>query len=226
MPPHRATMRPARRESTSRSPTWAASINSSVLPPTRALSASSSLDPSPSTPVRTGIHEGRCDERIAQGPIAAAPPADDGPRVREAGAGRRRRQSDLLPVLAPPDRAGAGHSGHQRGRRADQGRRVPGGEGLRYLRLQRDPATLQAEDPGVGAVRVDRAEVELLPGGEPWNWEDSYFNRIGPGRLSRRPAGAVLHGGRAGQSAGEGAEAVHPGPLPRAARSGAPADLR
>src|SRR5262249_15588379 len=119
-----------------------------------------------------------------------------------------------------------GHPRHQRGRRADQGRWVPGGEGLRYLRLQRDAAALQAEDPGIGALRVDYPEIELLPGGEPRNWEDSYFNRIGLGRLSRGPAGAVLHSGRVGQPAGEGAEAVHAGPLPRATRPGTPADLR
>src|SRR5262249_59425097 len=95
-----------------------------------------------------------------------------------------------------------------------------------HLRLQRDAAALQAEDPGAGALRVDHAAIELLPGGEPRDWEDSYFNRIGPGRLPRGAAGAVLHGGRVGQPTGEGAEAVHAGPLPGAARPGAPADLR
>ena len=49
--------------------------------------------------------------------------------ARDAAVG----QSDLRPVLAPPDRAGAGLAGRQRGRHADQGRRVPGRKGLRHL---------------------------------------------------------------------------------------------
>ena len=40
----------------------------------------------------------------------------------------------------------------------------PGRKGLRHLRFQRDAEPVQAEDPGAGAVRVDRPEIELLPG--------------------------------------------------------------
>ena len=53
---------------------------------------------------------------------------------------------------------------------------VPGREGLRHLRLQRDAGPVQAEDPGAGAVRVDRTEIQLLPGGESRNWKDSYLD--------------------------------------------------
>ena len=60
----------------------------------------------------------------AQLPAVAA--ADDGPRVRETGAGRRRDQPDLCPVLAPLDRARAGGPRRQRGRDADQERGIPG----------------------------------------------------------------------------------------------------
>ena len=136
---------------------------------------------------------------LLKDPVAAVASADNGPRVREAGAGCRRRQSNLHPVLAPPDRAGACHPRRQRGHHADQGRRISRRERLRHLRLQRDAAALQAEDPGAGTLRMDRPEIELLPGGKPRNWEDSYFDRTRPCSLSSGPAGAVLHGGRTGQ---------------------------
>ena len=48
--------------------------------------------------------DGRCHDRVAQDPLPTAPPADDGPGVREAGAGRRLGQPDLRPVPAEPDR--------------------------------------------------------------------------------------------------------------------------
>ena len=38
-----------------------------------------------------------------------------------------------------------------------------------------DAEPVQAEGPGAGAVRVDRTEVQLLPGGEPRNGEDAYL---------------------------------------------------
>ena len=43
------------------------------------------------------LADGRCHDRVAQGPAEAAPPADDGPGVREAGARRRRDQPDASP---------------------------------------------------------------------------------------------------------------------------------
>ena len=55
--------------------------------------------------------------------------------------GRRRGQSNLRPVPAPPDRTGARRPCHQRGRHADQGRRVSGRKRLRHLRFQCDAAT-------------------------------------------------------------------------------------
>ena len=38
---------------------------------------------------------------------------------------------------------------------ADQERGLPGGEGLRHLRLQRPAAAVQAQGPGAGALRMD-----------------------------------------------------------------------
>ena len=55
---------------------------------------------------------------------------------------------------------------------------------------------------------------------QPRDWQDTYFDGIGPCRLSGGPAGAVLHGGGAGQPAGEGAEAIHARPVPEATRPG------
>src|SRR5512135_2126314 len=68
---------------------------------------------------------------------------------------------------------------------------------------------------------MDRTEVQLLPRGGPRDREDAHRRRVGPGGVSSRAAGAVLHGGGAGQPAGEGAEAVHARPVPTPARPGA-----
>src|SRR5512135_478116 len=73
---------------------------------------------------------------------------------------------------------------------------------------------------------MDRTKIQLLPRGQPRNWENSYLDWIGPCCLSRGPASPFLHGGRAGESTGKGTEAIHPGPLPDPARPGAPVDLR
>jgi len=78
----------------------------------------------------------------------------------------------------------------------------------------------------LGAGRLDRPEIQLLPGGEPWDGEDPYLGRAWPGGLSCGPAGAFLHGGGAGEPTGGGAEAVHAGSVPGPVGEGPPADLR
>src|SRR5260370_21778247 len=86
-------------------------------------------------------------------------------------------------------------------------------------RLQCNAPTLQAEDLGAGALRMDHPEIELLLGGEPWNWEDAYFDWTWPCRVPRGHAGAFLHGGRTCEPAGRVDNRETPGPLPRLARS-------
>src|SRR3954464_7473051 len=73
---------------------------------------------------------------------------------------------------------------------------------------------------------MDRTKVQLLPHWESWHWKDTYFDWPRSGGLSRGPAGAVLHGGGAGQPTGEGAEAIHARPIPSPARTYAPVDHR
>ena len=62
--------------------------------------------------------------------------------------------------------------------------------------------------------RMDRPEVQLLPGRRPGDGKDAPRHRVGPGGLSCGAAGGVLHGGGVGQPIGESPEAVHAGPVP------------
>src|SRR5271157_1756813 len=160
---------------------------------------------------------GRSYDRRAEGPLPAVASAHDGPGVREAGAGRCRDQSELLPVPAWPDRDRAGDPCGQRDRDADQERGVPGPEGFRHLRLHGPATPFQAQDHGVSTMRMDWAEVQLLSCWEPRNWENTRGCGIGLGGVPRRPAGAFLHDRGTGEPTGEGTEAVHPRPIPRPA---------
>ena len=66
------------------------------------LSPGSIVEPGfscPLVPHRKGCTDGRCHDRVAEDPFPAVAAADDGPGVRASGAGRRRDQSDLRPVL-------------------------------------------------------------------------------------------------------------------------------
>jgi hypothetical protein len=66
------------------------------------------------------------------------------------------------------------------------------------------PQLFQPEDPGAGALRMDRAEIELLFREELRNWEDSHVDWARARSVSSRSTGALLHGGgRTGQPLGE-----------------------
>ena len=56
--------------------------------------------------------------------------------------------------------------------------------------------------------RVDRSELQYLPGREFRNGQNAPGHGLGLGGLPARPAGAVLHGRGSGESSGGGAEAV------------------
>ena len=88
---------------------------------------------------------------------------------------RRREQPDVRRVVAATDRGRAGLAIGQRGGHEDQERGIPRRKGLRHLRLQRDAEPVQAEDPRAGARRLDRSEIQLLPGGQPRNRERPIF---------------------------------------------------
>ena len=90
--------------------------------------------------------------------------------------------------------------GQQRRAGAHPRRRLPGGQGLRHLRLQRRAAREQAEGAGTGARRMDRAEDQHLSGRQPGDGEDAPGHRTGAGRLPAGQAGALLHGGDAGDA--------------------------
>jgi hypothetical protein len=66
----------------------------------------------------------------------------------------------------------------------------------------------------------------LLPGGQSWSWENAHRGGMGLGGMSCGSSGALLHGGRTGGPIGEGAGAIHAGPLPDPARSSSAIDLR
>ena len=49
----------------------------------------------------------------------------------------------------------------------------------------------QAKDSGVGALRVDRTEIQLLPYREPWNWKNAYRSFAWAKRRVERACGCV-----------------------------------
>ena len=158
--------------------------------------------------------DGRCDDRVAQDPFSAVAIADDGAGVRKTGAGRRRGQSDLRPVSAPLDRDRDGDPRCQRGGDPDQERGVSRAERLRHLRLQRHARLSKPKILELSRCEWIEHKLQLLPCRESRNGKNARRRGLGPGGVSCGFAGAVLHGGGVGQPVGEGAKAVHPGPVP------------
>ena len=91
--------------------------------------------------------------------------------------------------------------------------RVPGGQGLRHVRLHRAPVGARAEGAGGGARRVGRAAHQLLPDRQRGDRRDAPGDGAGPGRLPAGSARAVRDGGESGGAVGGGAPAAPVGTL-------------
>src|SRR6266851_5615514 len=173
-----------------------------------------------------GSHNDRSEYAPAEDQPQTSAPADDERRVRGPGSGSGERQRELRAVPAAPDGSGSGGPSGQCAEGPHQAGAFPSGERLRHLRLQRPAVGAQAEDPRTGERRLDRGTLQLLHGRQFRNRKNAPGHCTWTGRVPAGLAGALLHGGRIGQSSGGSPEAISARPLPRPAHARRPLDLR
>jgi transposase len=106
----------------------------------------------------------RCQHAAAENEPEAVASADHARRVRDLGPPGGQCQRELPAVPAAPDGTGSLRSLGQCPESPHQTSNLPGGQGLRHLRLHCPAVLEQAEDFGVGERRVDRAALQLLSG--------------------------------------------------------------
>jgi transposase len=152
--------------------------------------------------------------------------ADHACRVRGLGPRGGDGQRELPAVSPPPDGTGSGGPGGQRAQGPHQTGELPGSQGLRQLRLHGPALGEQAEDPGAGAGPVDRGALQRLLHRQLGDGQDALGHSRGLGGMPAGAAGALLHGGRLGQSSGGSPETIPTRPLPGATPPGRSLDLR
>jgi len=170
--------------------------------------------------------DGRCEPAPSEGEPETAAPSDDPGRVREAGPGSGRVESDLRGVSSASDGVGSRDASGQHTGVAHPPSIVSGGEGPRQLRLLDLAVDQQAEDFGVVAMRVDCQTFQCVFYWATRNWENAHYDRVGDGSLPSGPQGAILYGRVVGEPFGGSPEAVSVGPSLDAIRPDGPVDLR
>jgi len=140
--------------------------------------------------------------------------ADDLRGVRETGAGSGDEQPGLRAIPVESDRAGGGVTVSERPADPDPQRVIPPAQGLRHLRLHGGAERVEAEDAGAGTWRMAGSAVQHLSYRGTGYWQNALGDRLGTGGLSTGPPGAVLHGGGAGDEAGDRPAIASARPVP------------
>lgn len=140
--------------------------------------------------------------------------ANDLRGVRETGERGGDEQPGLRAIPVEPDRAGGGITVGERTADPDPQRVIPLVQGLRHLRLHGGAERVEAEDAGAGTWRVAGSAVQYVSDRGTGYWQNALGDRLGTGGLSPGPPGAVLHGGGAGDEAGDRPAVASARPVP------------